>query len=607
VAKKKKKKAAGKRKKATAAKPKKVAAAPELIPVSAIMAGIAKKLSERRPIRWGTGYSDMESISAAGSAGDVRTDLGHPIDLRVPSGYRSQVKKVLEFYSNDPLFGALVRRFWEFGNTRFDWVVPVTDDGKREQAEWEQGFWNYWAAHINSELSHILPGMDSINIGIFKTLLLAGMSPLHWSWGYMTYMGKQVWCPVRLKIENPMSIALVTGRNYGETLAFLKKRISGTDSGNRKRGAPGAGEKYSVKHDMDLMRPEFGGGTDEKSNAGQLRKSKDYVELRYKNSFVLRYEHTPVDARVNRTSGDAYTVAGSPDSDQYNAAYPEVPYISLQEAIQLRRGLAASDMRLIDGIINFMLIWAVGNNDKDAQGRLINLPRPARKDDGGTEIEQSTIATVKDWLETGENMDVAEWVLPYWVKPEILMPDLQALLSSDKYLHATSEILHRFGIFMGEDASNPEIGRMNVLGFEAQLEHIRQSYIARFWEMLAWRVKNHDRNTGTFEAADPNYHWRPLQTRIAEWREEIDKIAKMGAISWQTVWRAMGLSPSAEANRIRRENANGLTDELNNHTPVQFTQSVVNPDGEETEIKDGGTTSRGRPSKMPGGRKKEKS
>lgn len=557
---------------------KKKAAAPPVPGMMEVLGTIAKRIGNRPTIRWGSGYSDL---AASGASGDVRTDLGHPIDLRVPSGYRAQVKKVLEFYGNDPLFASLIRRFWEFGNTRFDWVVPPTGESGEAQAEKEQGFWNHWSGHVNSDLGHILPGTDALNVGIFKGLLLTGMAPMHWSWGYMDYDGKKVWAPVKMKIENQLGITLVPGSHYGSYMAFLRKQISENST-------------------TDLANETEAGG-----EAAQLRRDKDFIELRYTNSFVLRFEHTAIDARVNRTQGGQFLTASASGADDRNAGYPEVPYISLQEAVQLRRGLAASDMRLIDGIINFMLIWFVGNDDKDAQGRLINLPRPPRKDDSGTEIEKSTLDTVKDWLETGENMDVAEWTLPYWVKPEIIMPDVAALLNSDKYLHATSEILHRFGIFLGEDASSPEIGRMNTVVFEAQLEHMRQTYVARFWEMMALRVKNHKRNRGVFKSGDPNYHWRPIQTRIAQWREELTQIAKMGRISSETLWRTLGLNPGAEAIRIRRENEVGLTKDLNDHAPVQFTQTVVGPDGEQKTVKDGGTTSRGRPKKMPGGKQKE--
>ena len=136
--------------------------------------------------------------------------------------------------------------------------------------------------------------------------------------------------------------------------------------------------------------------------------------------------------------------------------------------------------------------------------------------------------------------------------------------------------------------------------------NLRQTHIARFWEMIARRVINHPRNRGVFKSSAPNYQWRPIQTRVAEWRDELVQIGKMGRVSWETLWRAMGLNPSAEAARIISENDSGLSEEANDHTPVQYTQSVVDPAGEETTIKDSGTTSRGRPRKMPGGKAKEK-
>jgi len=561
--------------------------------VDEVLTGLSKNMGARPQIKYGAGYSDVQASS---SAGDVRNDQGSPIDLRVPSGYRAQVKKVLEFYGNDPLFAALIRRFWEFGNTRFDWVVPAKDKASKEQAADEQGFWNHWSSRINMGVSHVMPGIDTINVGMFKSLLLSAMDPMHWSWGHIPYKGKSIWAPVRMRIDNPMSVVFSPGRD-GNVSAFLKLAPGSSGSG-AKRGDPGAGDGQSFPE--NTARFQRGGNTQD------LRKSREFRELRYGTSFIIRYEHASIDARVNRTGGMSYETAGGLDSDQHSAAYPEVPYISLLEAITLRRGLAATDMRLIDGIINFMLIWKVGNGDKDGQGRLINLPRPPRLgDDGKTVKETSTIDTVKKWLETGENMDVAEWVLPYWVAPEILMPDTAALLNTDKYNHATNEILQRFGIFLGKDANNREVGKMNAMWFEAQIEHVRQTYIARFWEMLARRIIDHPRNAGVFKSGDPNFQWRPLQTRMGEWREQLVQIAKMGGVSWETIWRAMTLNPASEGGRIMRENSLGLTNELKTHTPVQFSQTMEDPDGNVTQNDDGGNLGRGRPKKTPGAPKKE--
>jgi len=535
-----------------------------------------------RTIAWGLGYADETPLSAAASQAEVRQDLGHPIDLRVPVGYYEQVKRVLKFFDTDPLFAYLVRRIWEFGNNRFDWVVPAKD-GDADAAAKEQGLWNYWARMINYDTSHILPGIDNINIGMFKALSLAGMAPMHWQWGWVDYDGEKFWLPVKMKIEHPLSVAIVPSRTFGGFSVYLKRSL----------GTSG---------DIDMAdETKIGVAVDD------TRKSNEYRELRPATSFLLRFEYATVDARVNRSGAGQWSIASQGGIDDKNSGYPTVPYICLQEAMQLRRGLAAADLRLIDGIINYILLWLVGNSDQDKAGRFVHAPRPERKDKDGKVIEKSTISYVKDLLENTEKADVLELVLPYWIDVRMVSPDTTALLDHRKYLHATSEILHRFGIFWGEESDNPRSGgsALDVSAFEMQVENYRQAHIARFWEMLALRIMNHPRNAGKFKCDPPNYQWRPMATRVAEWRSELIELARIGRLSAETMWRQMGISPAAEEFRIRDENDRGLTDEANRHTPVSFAQQTVFPGGESEVTEDGGNNKRGRPKKMPGEKKEE--
>ena len=51
--------------------------------------------SHARSIRWG---NDYRTVEASASQDDVRLDLGHPVDMRVPAGYYDQVKGTHEVY-----------------------------------------------------------------------------------------------------------------------------------------------------------------------------------------------------------------------------------------------------------------------------------------------------------------------------------------------------------------------------------------------------------------------------------------------------------------------------------------------------------------------------
>lgn len=545
-------------------------------------ASVLKATFPRRPIHPGGYCSDAAwaKSAAAARAADVRQDLGMPVDLRVPVGYRNQVAICLEWFDTDPLFSMLIRRFWEFGNTRADWIVGSEDDEPDEdrdaQSKKDQDFFNYWASMINIDVNHTLPGLDPLNIQIMKTCLLAGMSPAHWRWGVIEFQDEEYYAPIEMRIEQPLSVHIAPGKTHGDWSAFIKI----DSSTKREQTEPGGGR----------------GG-----DAAQLRKSPSWKELRPSNAFVLRFEHTQIDTRENRTGGQVFTAANVAGTDDQNAGFPTVPYIQLMEAIQLRRGLAASDMRIIDGIINFLLLWRVGNGDVGENGKPLYPVRPTTYNTDGTLKKKGTVDEFKDYLSNAEKMDVMEMVLPYWADLEIKMPDVQALLSSDKYWHATSEILHRFGVFLGEDASNVVIGEMNVLAFEAQIFNLRETHVARFWEMIAKKIMLHKRNKNLFGNVFPNYHWRALGSRTAEYRKEIINGAKLGAFSHETVARAFGVSPQAELRRIRRENNTGATEDIAVHVPVAFSQQTVNPGGD-TKTVDDASPQRGRPAEPPGER-----
>ncbi len=530
--------------------------------------GMGRFSLPKRRIRTG-GYqpdSEFHRMEAAANAADVRTDLGAPIDLRVPVGYWSQVRLALEWFDSDPLFRMLIGRFWEFGNNRADWVVAPQDTKAEKEAERTQRFLNYWSSIINLNIEHVLPGLDSVNVATFKSLLLAGMAPMHWSWGWIEFEDQQYWVPVSMRVENPLSVVIAPQTTYAHYAAFLKVQNQNEQS----VGANAAG------------------------GAQELRKNKDYREMRPSNAFILRFEHCQLDARVNRTSGGRWGAANVMGTDDQNAGYPAVPYIQLREAMQQRRGLAASDIRIIDGIINYILLWKVGTGDVGKDGRPLYPIRPTTKNPDGSEKNKGTIDLAKEYLENAEYMDILELVLPYWISLETITPDTSSLLSSSKYWHPTSDILHRFGLFLGEDASNPEISKMSTVVFEAQVDNLRETHVGRLWEAIASKIMLHPKNGGRFGASIVSYVWRPLLTRVAETRKELIEAFKLGRISHETLMRAFGRSPSAERARIAQEIKDGLPATMNQNTPTQFVQRTVDNDGKAASISDGGTA-RGRP------------
>lgn len=495
-----------------------------------------------------------------------RTDHGRAVNIKIPQGYHGQVKKSWEMYSTDRLFKYLVDRCIEFGANGFEWEIPIDfstlneTEGLSDKVEEERRFWDVWASRINKKTSNVIPGMDEINKWIYKQMLLGGMAPLEWEWGKMSIDGKVYEVPTRLTTHNCLSTLLVrkgevfqseevrikTNANRSETKEVDTQTTINTVSAS---GSTGPGWHVIPALLGDSVRPILEG-------------------------FVLKYNWTPGDNTTSVYGSSVTTGQG---------LYPQPPFYSLNEVLLLRRQLCAADIAILDGIINYIIDWSIGDDTKDSAGNLIHEPHPAKYNASGQKIRKSTIEQVKEMITTDSRANVMQLFHPYYYKLDIKMPDINSLISSDKYIQSIVEMLMSFGIFLSPTDRRVDFTDINIANFEQMLDNIRTRHIKRFWEALCEEIVERNSSKLTYI---PNMIFNPLNTQDSQFRESLLSLAKMGKVSMESLNKAHKLDKNSEIHRIRQEIANGEKALADENVPLSFVQETVNPSNgtdEETE------------------------
>lgn len=534
-----------------------------------------------------------------------RSDYGRVVDVRIPHGYHEQVKKAWEMYETDRLFRYLIDRCDDFAANGFEWEIPVErkSDWGTQLKEWltrkvafkpskeekERKVWNKWSATLNKSVPNILPGIDEVNKWIVKHLLLGGMAPLEWEWGNITVDGVDYKFPIRMTMHNPLSIIL--DRKNQAFIAeemYLKlspgvKNITETP----KESSVGLGSITSrdpkIWHKINLM------GTDKNAKSG---------------GFALKYKWSPADNSALVYGRNVHVGQG---------LYPTPPFVGLYDVLTMRRALTAADIAILDGVINFIIDWEIGDATKlqTSPGKevLPNQPRPAKYDSAGTKIEKSSIEMAKDIITSDTRGNVMQLFHPYYYKLSIKMPDPAVLLDTAKYTQSTVEIYQAFGILLSPADKRMDFTGINTQNFEQMLDNIRFFYLRRFWETLAAEIveRNQDKLTAT-----PNMVPRPLNTKTEAFKTSLLNLAKIGKISTESLLQGYGLDKKVEIPRIAQEISSGEKALTDSQVPVSFVQSAKKPgdegkdpmnpkdevdagDGEEDE-----TTSVVTPLKQPG-------
>jgi len=521
-------------------------------------------------VQWGIMSAQEEKEYLSKSS---RSDYGRVIDIKIPLGYHSQVKKSWEMYETDRLFRYLIDRCEDFAANGFEWEIPVEQkinwldwlkskiSNEPTQEEKEHKVWNYFAANINKKVANVIPGIDEINKWIVKHFLLGCMAPLQWEWGLVKVDNIEYELPVRMTIHNPMSIAL--DRKNGtfiEEEMYLKRSSAGQDKIIESQKIDPIGLNSFITKDQSWYKiPAMGTG-------GKTE------------GFALKYKWTP---------GDNTALVYGRNVSIGQGLYPTPPFVGLIEDIVLRRALKAADLAILDGVINFILDWEIGDATilKDKSGREIlpNQPRPAKYDSSGKQIEKSSIEMAKEIITSDTRGNVMQLFHPYYYKLNIKMPDTAVLLNSAKYIQATTEIYEAFGILLSPGDKNMDFSSINIQNFEQMLENIRLFHIRRFWEALASEIV--DRNEEKLSVV-PNMVFKPLNTKTEAFLTGLLNLINRGKISWETLLQGYGLDKKVEAQRIAKEIKSGEKALTDANVPVSFVQAKVNKpavNGKETD------------------------
>jgi len=492
-----------------------------------------------------------------------RKDYGRAVNIKIPRTYHAQAKKSWEMYSTDRFFMYLINRCSDYGANGFEWEVSSkkgdiksvkNNEKEARKLTKENAFWDEWAAKINNRVPNVMPGIDEINKWIFKQLLLGGMSPLEWEWGKMNIDGEMYEVPTRLTTHNVLSTLLAR-----KSSIFLAERVfiklCPTDNVTAQSVAsqvntsniPVSGKQW---HEVKIL-----GGLTGKKQQG----------------FVIKYNWTP---------GDNTSTAFGSNVSTGQGLYPQPPFYGLNEVLLTRRQLAAADIAILDGVINYIIDWSIGDNTTDGNGRLVNQPLPAKYDKDGTKIRKSTIETVKEMITKSNRGNVMQLFHPYYYKLDIKMPDINVLISSEKYIQTIVELLAAFGIFLSPTDRRVDFTSINTSNFEQFIENIRKNHIKRFWELLSTEIvkRNKDKLTSI-----PNMIFNPLNTQDDNFRTSLFNLAKIGHASTESLLKAHGLDKNTEVLRILREVASGEKDLMDENVPTSFVQETVNPNGDKKE------------------------
>lgn len=497
----------------------------------------------------------------------VRSDYGRPVDIRIPYGYHAQVKKTWEMFDTDSLFHYLVTRCIDFGANGFEWEIPavykpgifkkvldwlkkrifgkgIPEIGKVKE---EERVWNYWAATINQGVPNVLPGIDEINKWIVKHLILNGMGSLGWKWKKVEINGQTYELPMEMTIWNPLSIALKRKNEaFVSEEAYIK--INTREFVRETAKISGIGDitwaNLPGVEQLTLM------GT--KPGAPQ-------------EAFILKYNWSP---------GDNTSLILGRNVEVGQGLYPVPPFLSLIEPAMMRRQLYAADLSILDGIINYLLIWKIGDNTKDKDGNLVHEPRPERKDSNGNVLEKSSLEIAKDVITATTRGNAMQIFLPYYWDIQIKTPDTAALLNAEKYLQPTLEILMAFGIFLSMGKLKG-VADINIKNFEEMLDSIRLRHIKRFWETLCSEIVS--RNKDKLHTI-PNMVFNPLNTQTEDFRRGLLQLTKIGFLSMDSMLKAYRMDKKTEISRIAEEIVSGEKALREENVPVQFKQAVTKGD-----------------------------
>lgn len=499
------------------------------------------------------------AMTMARLMGSLRPDMaGSSVSMMVPpTSYQQKVSRMWESYNTDPLFSRLINRTVDFSANGSIWEVPTEPDDQSwikklrnwverpdSQLDRQETVWNVWWERINMGVPGVLPGGNEVVRWIAKHLLLGGMATLHWQLGTIKVGKKAYTVPTVITVYPGSSITLRRQRGY-----FVNEEIFYWEpfSGDQKsviEGQPQESPQFlpfsrSATIHLDRLPPM---AIDQPAAIGSTE------------AFALKYNWSPGDLSTTRMG--TITVTGM-------GIYPSPPFLNLLEQFIVRRKLFAADIALLDGVINYMMLWKIGNKDHEPKAQTIAAD--------GT-ITPGTISYVRQLIQQGRLGQAVEFFVPWYVDLDIKMPDPAVLLSPNKYSQSALEIFQAFGIFYARTGRD-RMERINITNFEEMLNSLRMQ-IGSFFHLMAQRIRTLNPDL----KAQPQWSPFPINTKTEVFLQALMKLAAIGKVSMRTLLRYHNLDDSVEIRRIAQELALDVDDLANENVPLSYVQQAVQPD-----------------------------
>ena len=391
---------------------------------------------------------------------------GSPANLfRTATSYQQRVIAMWEAYNTDPFFASMIDRTVAFACTGGQWVVPGEPlDGEKvswvtrltesafpwRQAVREERVWNEWWKQINLKVPGVLSGGDEVTRWAARHLLLSGMWVPAWEWGKFDLgNNRSFMMPQDITCYSSSAIQISRKRNsFVEEEIFFYSPYGQQTQGRMVEGepaeAPSRGNSSAL---TPLPQMEW----------------VDRVQPGHQESFSLKYNWSPGDLTTMKIGQAKLTGAG---------IYPKPPFQALIPQFMIRQKMFSADMALLDGIINYLMLYKIGDEKNPVKPRKINKAT-------GAVLEQGTIAQIiamtKDAFTQGPGVAM---YLPYWVDVVLKIPDVKNILNSQKYDASTLEIYQAFGMLFSRSSagSRDRMEKINITNFEETLGTIRRSW-----------------------------------------------------------------------------------------------------------------------------------
>lgn len=513
-------------------------------------------------------------------------DLRTLPDMSKPTNYHERVRIMRNFYDRDPLFAALIDRTVQYATTptriramsrkelnKTRGEKVGESEGSVPKTVEEQKFWDEWSEGLNMDVDNQLPGIDALKAMTIKNLLLEGMSSEVAEIGVwkVTGEGRTYIAPTKITTIPGAVIALIREIDKKE---FIPRELVFVNTGQRV-------DTNSIPVSKDKL--EGTGWVEMKAfrefKAEDFKPSSQASNRQF--GFALKYNHSPSDPS---TLGQLSAPTGNTgDTFKTHGLYPNPPFSALQGALTVRQQGLASDLAILDAVINQILLVKVGDKDHDVE--------PDKLDDEGNVVVQGTLAKVGSIMTPEESRLMMHIILPYYMEIEKIVTDTSTLMNAEKFLHATMTVYAAFGISMPPPNVRADFTDTNRTNFEEMLDYLIEYHWTRFLKMLIKRIVQWN---GSKLSAEPTVYNLPTNTKKDAFFANLDKLRNRGEISHTTLLQFLDLHPAYETQLLMDELASGRKDILDASVPIQFMQATEEEgEGGTTKTGTGGTKSPG--------------